>query len=52
MEFTKEELADLKIMYNKAFEQKKNKFLFQKQEILVDYAKYLIEYLENTTQGK
>ncbi len=47
MTINEDELADLKIMYNKAVEKKKSEFLFEEQEILVDYAKYLIEYLEN-----
>jgi hypothetical protein len=36
----------LKNLYNKAMEQGEDQFRFKGREILVNYAKYLIQYLE------
>ena len=47
MTINEDEFKELKILYNKAVEEKKSEFLFMEQKLLVDYAKYLIEYLEN-----
>lgn len=46
MEFTPEKLAELKKAYSKAKEKGQNSFVFDDVELLVDYAKYLIQYLE------
>ena len=40
------ELQELKKLYKDALDQKKESFIFQDKEILTNYAKYLIEYLE------
>jgi hypothetical protein len=45
MEFDKQSLAKLKKAYNKAVKENKDTFVFEGQELLVSYAKYLIEYL-------
>lgn len=42
-----EDLEPLKIEYNKAKEQNQDIFIYKKQEFVTDYAKYLIEYMEN-----
>jgi len=42
----KSELENLKLARQKAIERGDDKFLFQGKAILVSYAKYLIEYLE------
>ena len=44
--FTPEVFADFKKLFNKAVEEKKESFIFQGKEILVGYALYLIEYIE------
>jgi len=36
----------LKKQYNKAVIQKKATFMFEGNELLVDYAKYLLQYME------
>ena len=40
------ELKKLKRLYNKALKNNVETFFFQGKEILVGYAKYLIQYLE------
>lgn len=46
--FTPEKLAQLKKEYEEAVNNKQETFLFDgKHELLVDYAKYLIQYLES-----
>jgi len=47
MTINEDEFKELKILYDKAVEEKKSEFLFMEQKLLVDYTKYLIEYLEN-----
>lgn len=42
----KEDLPELKNRYNKAIKNGNDTFMFNNVEILVGYAKYLIEYLE------
>lgn len=37
----------LKKTYDKALEEKKESFVFQGHELLVAYAKYLLEYLKS-----
>jgi hypothetical protein len=44
--FDKKTLEDLKLQYDAARISGKESFMFQDQELLVTYAKYLIEYLE------
>jgi hypothetical protein len=44
--FTPQKLADLKVAYEKAKAAGKESFVFEGNELLVSYAKYLIEYLE------
>jgi len=43
---TKKDFENLKIQYNKARDEKRESFIFFGEEILTDYAKYLIQYLE------
>lgn len=48
IEFTPEVLEDLKTEYNKAVENGQEIFIFQgRHELLTDYAKYLIQYVES-----
>lgn len=44
--FTKNKLIQFKKEYQKAIENKNESFIFNGNEFLVSYAKYLIEYLE------
>ena len=46
MTFTKEKLSELKNQYNVAIENNLEVFIFDGSELLVSYAKYLIQYLE------
>lgn|GEM_PF-5369061 len=41
-----EKLKDFKVSYAKALKEDKETFTFQGNEYRVDYAKYLIEYLD------
>jgi hypothetical protein len=45
--FTKEKLDDLIKAHKQAVDQKKDSFLFDGQEYLTSYAKYIIEYLKS-----
>lgn len=45
MEWTTSNVKRLKALYKKAVENEDESFIFDGQEILVSYAKYLIEYL-------
>lgn len=45
--FTKEVLKELKAEYNKSVENKIEIFDFKGNALLTDYAKYLIEYLDD-----
>ena len=47
VQFDRPTLARLKRAYNKACEAKLDSFVFEGHELLVAYAKYLIEYLED-----
>lgn len=44
--FDRQELSNLKRSYTVAIRNKKDQFTFKGNELLVSYAKYLIEYLE------
>jgi hypothetical protein len=44
--FTRAKLKELKLAYNWALAQGHQQFEFEGQQILVSYAKYLIQYLE------
>lgn len=44
----REELRDV---YDKAVREKKKSFMFQGNEILVSYAKYLLQYLDMTVRS-
>lgn len=50
--FDKQKLAKLKSQYNKAIKDGKESFIFDSNELLVSYAKYLIEYLETIFNKK
>lgn len=41
-----EDLDSLKMAYDKAIEEKLDIFIFKEHELLTQYAKYLIQYLE------
>lgn len=45
--FDRNKLKDLKRHYKKALEAKKETFIFNGDEYLTSYAKYVIEYLES-----
>jgi len=45
MEFTKKTYELLKKQYNEAVAANQTSFIFEGNELLVSYAKYLIEYL-------
>lgn len=45
MNFDKKDLAKLEAAYDKAVEDKQKTFMFDENELVLDYAKYLIEYL-------
>ena len=45
----KEDLDKFKKAYEKALENEEKTFLHEGQEVLVTYAKYLIEHLKNVT---
>ena len=47
MTFTKEKLSELKKQYNVAVQNNQEVFIFDGSELLVSYAKYLIQYLES-----
>ena len=44
---SKSDLPVFKHAYNKAIEDNQTSFMFSGNEVLVKYAKYLLEYLEN-----
>jgi hypothetical protein len=44
--FDLDKLFDLKQAYKKAIQEEKDTFWFDDKQLLVSYAKYLIEYLE------
>lgn len=46
MIITKQSLKKLKSEYEKAVKDEKESFIFEGHELLVSYAKYLIEYAE------
>jgi hypothetical protein len=50
--FTPAKLAQLKCAYHNAVEMKVEQFTFEGHELLVAYAKFLIEYLENGSLDK
>ena len=51
IQFTPELLAELKKAYAKAVSDGKDAFMFHRQPMMVVYAKYLIEYLDNRALG-
>lgn len=50
--FTPDKLKSLKSSYNTALKNGKDKFVFEGKELLVSYAKYLIEYLDIKFKAK
>ncbi len=46
MTFTKEKLSELRDQYNIAVQNNQETFFFDGSELLVSYAKYLIQHLE------
>lgn len=46
MQFTKRHLKELKALHAYAIDQKEEVIQFHGRELNIDYAKYLIEYLE------
>ena len=52
MQISEKEFEELKVLYEKALEENNVEFLFKEQELLVDYAKYLIEHLENEMKNQ
>jgi hypothetical protein len=48
LNINKEEYFELKKSYNQAVLDKKDSFIFQDKELVTDYAKYLLEHLNNT----
>ena len=44
--FDRQSLGALKRAYGKAVKENKKQFVFQGKDILTDYAKYLIQYLD------
>lgn len=45
--FTAQKTRELRKAYNRALHTNQNQFAFEGREVLVDYAKYLLEYLES-----
>jgi hypothetical protein len=45
--FTPEKLKELKAEYKKAVDAGQETFMFEDSELLVSYAKYMIEYLNS-----
>lgn len=52
MKFTNKKLKKLQKKYKKAIKNGQTKFVFNKQELLVDYTKYLIEYMQSQLKEK
>lgn len=52
IEFTPEKLKRLKKARASAVERGDTQFTFEGKEVLVSYAKYMIEYLETQLEGK
>ncbi len=50
--FDKERFARFKRMYHKTLREKRSTFIFDGIEVLVDYAKYVIEYVEGVIKDK
>ena len=46
IKFTKKEIKEFKALYKKAIEEEKAIFIFQGKEVLVSFAKYVLEYVE------
>lgn len=46
-----EDFEEFKRLYTEAKEQEKESFMFKEQEVLVDYAKYVISYIESFDRG-
>jgi len=44
---TEPEVRQLRRLYNKAVKENQEQFEFKGQALLVDYAKYLLEYLDD-----
>jgi hypothetical protein len=45
--FTKETYKEFKKLYDKAVKDKVTVFKFQSQDVDINYAKYIIQYLDN-----
>jgi len=52
IQFDKDKLENLKAFYKKAVDTNQEQFVFEGHDLLVAYAKYLIEYLESRLGGK
>lgn len=50
--WTREEFLLFKEKYLSAIKERRGSFFFQGSEFLVDYARYVIEYLESTNLKK
>lgn len=46
MDFNKDKVKSLRKEYDKAVKEGKDVFVFEGQELVTNYAKYLLEYLE------
>jgi len=51
-QFDKGKYKKLKESWKKAVEEKKDSFNFENQELVTDYAKYLIQYLKSKFDEK
>jgi len=47
-----EDMIELERLYNEAVEEKKESFIVDGQEILTQFAKYLIEYIKENKLAK
>jgi hypothetical protein len=52
IEFTPEKLKKFEELYNTTIEAGEETFTFEGREVLVDYAKYMIEYLDDKLRGR
>jgi hypothetical protein len=50
--YTEESIASLKKRYDEAVENDEKTFIFEGNEYLLDYAKYMIEYLEGVFRNE
>ncbi len=47
IEFDRKKYNKLRMAYNQALAREKDEFVFQGMDLVTDYAKYLLEYLDN-----